>query len=151
MTVMQTQSDNHKLTGTWLLDHYQISDQTGQPVLLWGTSTSGILIYTRDGYMSVQVSNNDRPAFAQDDFLAGSSAEIQSAFEGYTAYFGRYEYQEKNGFVYHYVQQSVFPNWNGITHTRFVTLDNDKLILGTPPISIKGELCTMQMHWKKVD
>lgn len=148
---MQPQSDNPLLTGTWLLDHYQITGQQGQPILLWGSNVSGILIYTDNGYMSVQVSNNDRSAFAQNDFLAGNPDEVRSAFEGYTAYFGRYEYQAKNGFVYHHVQQSVFPNWNGITHTRFVTLNNDTLILGTPPISIKGEPCVMQMHWKKVE
>ncbi|MCB1935908.1 MAG: lipocalin-like domain-containing protein [Nitrosomonas sp.] len=148
---MQPRYDNHKLTGAWLLDHYQIAGQHGQPVLLWGGNASGILIYTDNGYMSVQVSNNDRPAFAQNDFLAGEPDEIRSAFEGYTAYFGRYDYKETNGYVNHHVQQSIFPNWNGVTHTRFVTLDNDKLILGTPPISIKGESCTMQMYWKRID
>ena len=148
---MLTNSDNHKLTGTWMLDHYQITDQNGQDILLWGNNTSGILIYTDDGYMSVQVSNNDRPAFAANDFLAGEADEIKSAFEGYTAYFGTYAYLKKNGFVHHHVQQSVFPNWNGVTHTRFVNLVDGKLTLSTPPITIKGKSCTMQMYWKKID
>ena len=144
-------TENHKLIGSWHLEKYEIRNQQKQPVLLWGKSASGLLIYLDNGYMSVQVSNNDRPVFANDDLRAGSTEEIFQAFTGYTAYFGKYKYQEKNNRVFHYVEQSAFPNWNGVTHTRFVSLNDAKLTLRTPPILINGESCEMQMFWQRIE
>lgn len=143
--------NNQKLIGAWQLSDYQVSDQYNEHILLWGIKAAGLLIYLSNGIMSVQVSGSSRPVFTKGDFQAGSIDEIKCAFEGYTAYFGRYEYQEKNGLVLHHVHESLFPNWNGVTHTRYVYLDQNKLTLRTPPIPIKGELCTMQLHWLKVD
>ena len=143
--------DNHKLVGSWILEKYSVVDQNNRPVLLWGEHASGLIIYLENGRMSVQVSNTDRPFFVNADLRAGSAEEITQAFTGYTAYFGRYEYQEKNGYVLHFVEQSVFPNWNGITHTRYVSLEGDRLVLRTPPIQIDGEFCEMNMYWKRAD
>lgn len=148
MKLFKTQ--NHPLVGSWQLEKYEISDQKGQPVLLWGSSASGLLIYLNNGFMSVQVSNNNRPLFANDDLRAGSTEEIFQAFTGYTAYFGTYDYQKKSNCVFHYVDQSVFPNWNGVTHTRYVSLQDNKLTLRTPPILINGEFCEMHMYWQRL-
>lgn len=149
MKIMQ--KDNYKLAGAWELENYLITNQRSENVFLWGPKAFGLLIYLNNSRMSVQVSNIARPFFAQDDFLAGSDTEVRSAFEGYTAYFGKYEYREEDGLVYHDVQESVFPNWRGVRHTRYVSLIQNKLILSTPPIMIKGMPCEMQMFWKKVD
>ena len=143
--------DNYKLTGSWELENYLIINQQGENVFLWGSKASGLIVYLKNGYMSVQVSNTNRHFFARDDFLTGSDKEIRAAFEGYIAYFGKYEYHEEDGLVYHDVQESIFPNWRGVRHTRYVSLNQNKLILSTPPIMIKGMPCAMQMFWKKID
>lgn len=148
MNLLKT--ENHKLVGSWHLEKYAVSNKNNQPIFLWGKSPSGLLIYLDNGYMSVQVSNNDRPAFAIDDLRAGTTEEIFQAFTGYTAYFGKYNYQGKNNCVFHYIQQSVFPNWNGVTHKRFVSLHNTQLVLRTPPILINGESCEIQMFWQRI-
>ena len=146
-----SETDNHQLAATWSLEKYTVTNQNNEPILLWGEHTSGLLIYADNGCMSVQVSNNDRPIFAKSDMGAGSVEEITQAFMGYTAYFGKYEYQEKNNYVLHFVEQSVYPNWNGVTHTRYVSLNGNQLILSTPPIVINGEPCEMQMFWQRID
>ena len=144
-------TEYQKLVGSWRLEKYAVSNKKNQPIFLWGKSPSGLLIYLDNGCMSVQVSNNDRPAFAINDLLAGTDEEIFQAFTGYTAYFGKYNFQEKNNCVFHYVQQSVFPNWNGVTHKRFVSLHDNQLILRTPPILINGEPCDIQIFWRRIE
>jgi len=148
---MNLESDNHKLVGSWFLEKYTVTKPNNHPILLWGKHASGLIIYLENGHMSVQVSDADRPNFINDDLRAASTEEITRAFTGYTAYFGKYEYQEKNNCVLHFVEQSVFPNWNGVTHTRYVSLDGNKLILRTPPILIDGDACEMQMFWQRID
>jgi hypothetical protein len=147
---MESADIKNELLGAWHLKSYSVKKQNNHPLPLWGEYAGGLLIYLPNGYMSVQVSNKDRPAFEKGDFLAGSIEEITSAFEGYTAYYGKFEYQPDNQLVCHYVDQSVFPNWCGVTHKRYVELSNSQLTLSTPPILINGELCTMQMFWQRI-
>ncbi len=142
--------DNDKIVGTWTLGSYDIKMDSGEDINLWGKNTSGILIYLANGYMSVHVSNMDRVQFKDNDFLSGSFEELKSAFEGYTCYFGTYEYSPEEHVVYHRVMESVYPNWSGVTHTRYAELSDDKLILTTPPIKLSGQDGVMNLYWERV-
>lgn len=147
---MNSPATDNPLPGVWKLHSYSIVKQNNDKVLLWGENPSGMLIYLPNGYMSVQVSNADRMLFEKGDFLAGTGQEISEAFEGYTAYYGRYEYLPEKQLVCHYVDQSLYPNWSGAVNERYAALDGDCLTLSTPPVSIAGEPCTMSMHWRRV-
>lgn len=145
-----TTISQNDLIGIWGLNNYSVMNLKGENILLWGENAEGLLVYLNNDHMSVHVSNKNRPHFACNDFLAGTTDEITAAFEGYTAYYGKYELQGDN-IIHHYVNQSAYPNWNGVTHKRFISLNPPELTLSTPPILINGELCTMRMYWKRID
>lgn len=139
-----------EIIGSWRLTSYLLKMENGETIPLWGENTDGIIIYLENGYMSVHVSDEDRPKFAENDFLRGNEEELKRAFEGYTCYFGKYEYSAEKGVVYHYVAQSVYPNWSGVTHTRYVEINDEKLLITTPPIKVGGKECIMEMRWSRV-
>lgn len=149
--MLNCEISKEEIIGAWELDSYKVKMDTGETFDLWGKNTTGILIYLPNGYMSVHVSDKDRPKFKDNDFLSGEFKEVKAAFERYTTYFGTYKYDPENGVVFHYVAESLFPNWSGVTHKRFVVLEGDECLLKTPPTLIKGEKSIMELHWKRLN
>src|SRR5947209_446457 len=85
-------SDRAKLIGAWHL--VSITGPDGKPVQ---TAPLGMLIYTRDGHMSVQL------MYPKAD-NALSNQYVQS---GYEASFGSYDVDEARHMVTHHIQGSV--------------------------------------------
>ncbi len=85
-------SDQAKLIGAWHL--VSITGTGGQPV---SPIPAGMLIYTRDGHMSVQL------MYPKAD-KAFSNQYVQS---GYEASFGSYDVDEAKHTVTHHVQGSI--------------------------------------------
>jgi hypothetical protein len=85
-------SDTAKLVGAWHL--VNITEPDGKPV---STLPVGMLIYTRDGHMSVQL------MYSRDQ-IALSNQYVQS---GYEASFGSYDVDGARHIVTHHVQGSV--------------------------------------------
>lgn len=141
---------NLDIVGSWRLETYVLTMNNGETIPLWGKHADGMIVYLENGYMSVHVSNMERKSFHKNDFLRGNYEEIKCAFEGYTTYFGTYEYKPEESAVYHHVQQSLYPNWSGVTHTRFVECANDRLVIKTPPILVNSNECIMELRWKRL-
>jgi Lipocalin-like domain len=85
-------SDKEKFIGAWHLAN--ITGPDGKPV---STAPTGMLIYTRDGHMSVQL------MYPKTD-NALSNQYVQA---GYEASFGSYDVEEARHMVTHHVQGSV--------------------------------------------
>lgn len=151
MSKVENMSDiKSEIVGCWRLCSYIIKGVNEEKNYLWGKNADGVIIYLENGYMSVHVSNKDRQKFGDNDFLHGKDEEVRKAFEGYTTYFGTYEYKPDEGLVLHHINEALYPNWSGITHTRFVQCEGDKLSIKTPPISIAQKECVMELSWVKV-
>lgn len=148
--LFEMENSNQKIVGVWRLESYLLTLSSGKNVPLWGDNPDGAIIYLENGFMSVHVSDQDRPKFVANDFLAGTVDEIKRAFEGYTAYFGTYEYDSNKGEVLHHVLGSLYPNWSGITQKRFIQCNDNKLVITTPPIIVSNEDCIMEMRWVRV-
>jgi hypothetical protein len=110
--------DKGDLIGTWHLVSFEFRHADGEVTYPIGKNAVGLLIYTAEGYMAVQLMRTDRPAFASDDVFEGTSEEIKAAYEGFTAHFGMYTVDDAAGTVTHHVQGHIFPNRNGSTVTR---------------------------------
>jgi lipocalin-like protein len=100
-SLAQTQStakqhgDREKLIGAWRLAHIDSPGPDGKPSDI--PQPKGMLIYTRDGHMSVQL-------------MYPKSANAQSnqyVLDGYEASFGSYEVDEVTHTLTHHVQGSV--------------------------------------------
>jgi hypothetical protein len=86
--------DREKLIGAWHLTHIELSGSDGNPTD--APQPKGILIYTQDGHMSVQL-------------MYPKSANAQSneyVLDGYEASFGSYDIDEAKHTLTHHVQGS---------------------------------------------
>jgi Lipocalin-like domain len=94
-SVKKQAGDREKLIGAWHLAHIDAPGPDGKPIPI--PQPIGMLIYTRDGHMSVQLMY-PRSASAQ------SNEYVQ---DGYEASFGSYDVDEATHTVTHHVQGSV--------------------------------------------
>ena len=97
--------------------------------------------------MSVQIAAAERPHFAAEDLLGGTSAEKEAAADSYIAYCGTYTLFADR--VVHHVEQSFFPNRAGTAQTRYYTLEGNRLELTTPPILIDGDEQVCRISWER--
>jgi hypothetical protein len=91
---VEHESERGRLIGAWRLARMDAPGPDGRPVQM--PQPSGMLIYTRDGHMSVQLmypktANSPSNEYVQD---------------GYEASFGSYDVDEATHTVTHYVQGS---------------------------------------------
>lgn len=137
--------------GSWKLVGYEYRRANGEATYPMGRNMSGLLIYDAHGMMAGQLMNPDRLEFNSGDRFRGTPEEVKAAFEGYTAYYGRYEIDEADGSVNHIVESSLYPNWVGGIQKRFFEFSGEnRLTLRTPPLRYAGESQTGLLIWERV-
>ena len=141
-----------QLIGAWELVSYEITDlATGQVVdEPLGEDARGLIIYTGNGHMAVQISASGRPPYADASLHGGTSEERAAAAQGYLAYAGTYTVTN-DGIVGHHVDYSLFPNWEATTVLRRATIDgDDRLHLElVEPIIADGTVRGGSLVWKR--
>ncbi|MFC8828797.1 lipocalin-like domain-containing protein [Streptomyces sp. NPDC057137] len=139
------------LVGYWRLVSYEVRDGLGVPVgHPLGDDATGCLLYTADGFMSVQIMRPDRPRYRADGLGDGTDAESAAAARGYVAYAGPY-HVEGDSVVVHEPEVSLFPNWVRATVARKVVLVEPRLELTTlTPLPFGGEHLTAALTWERV-
>lgn len=141
----------HKsFVGTWKLLSLELQRSVGETTYPFGQDAEGFLFYDDDGNFAVQIARSDRPPFASGDMQTGTEEEVQQAYQGYIAYFGRYDVNEAGGYVTHRVSQSLFPNWKGDAQQRYFKRSGDTLTLRTLPLLFGGEEATGVLVWERV-
>jgi len=151
-------AQTNALVGTWKLSAYETRDPQGK---LIGSAPwhydQGLLIYEQDGHMSVQLVNNNRPTFANGDFLTAvkqlNPDGLATAILGYLAYFGTYTVMNSNGqkgIIIHHVETST-NNYKNTDQKRNFELVSDQLILTklTDPSQTKQGELTSRIVWKQ--
>ncbi len=134
--------------GTWKLISAEYRRVSGAVIPLYGENPAGMLMYDAAGNMSVQIMQRLRPQFEIADRLGGTLEQIQSAFQGYQAYFGTYSIDENARVVTHHLAGALLPNWVGVDQKRFYELSGNRLILRTPTLMIGGTEATGYLVWK---
>lgn len=137
------------IVGSWALTSCVDWDANGQSLHFFGSTPSGILMYDEKGHMNVQIMNPERPRFKSDAMGVCTPEEASAAFLGYNAYYGRYS-EEQPGEISHVVEGSLFPNFIGIRFIRYATLQDDKLVLKTPPLVVYDKPMTFQLTWQRL-
>lgn len=137
------------ILGAWTLSSYVIADVSGEnreyPL---GDDASGLLIYSADGFTSVQISRPGRPAYADGALHGGTDAERAPAAAGYLAYAGRYSVQ--GDVVTHKPLASLFPNWEGFDVPRRARITGETLTLDLlEPIHQNGRQRTGTLAWRR--
>jgi Lipocalin-like domain len=147
---MQNMSIRGSLIGTWQLVSYQAQDADGRISYPLGKNLLGLLCYTDQGFMSVQVMKPERPNYSSGDLHVSSTEEMAAAANGYIAYAGPFSTDEAAGTVTHHVKLSLSPSRVGSDQTRFVTISADCLYLSAGPVLINGSLRAPHTVWARV-
>jgi hypothetical protein len=138
-----------RLVGTWRLVSFEYRLANGATVEASGPAPVGLHVYDRNGNLSAQIMNPDRPRCASGDRRTGTLDELHAAIEGYIAYFGTYEVDEVGGYVDHREAGDVFPNAVGTKQRRYFTIDGERLVLDVPPVVLGGERMTARVVWER--
>ncbi len=140
-----------RLTGVWSLVKSEFRTSSGDTLYPLGEDAVGQAIFTGDGFMSGQLMRANRQGFAADSQLLGTPAEIQEAFQGYIAYFGRCELDVEQRTITTRVEGSLFPNWVGGEQIRYYALEGKQLVLTTPPIAFGDDEITGVLTWSRAE
>lgn len=139
------------LIGTWCLVSYiEKNVDTGEVRYPMGKEPAGFIIYTADGYMSVQLEARGRQSFASNDMFGGSGEEYTRAGRTYLAYAGPFSVEEASRKLHHEIVVSLFPNWEGNAQIRFAELEGERLRLSFEhPQFSNGAMRTAQLLWAR--
>jgi hypothetical protein len=143
---------SERLVGSWRLISYEVRDGEGElagyPL---GDDATGYLIYTADGFMSVQVMRRDRPLYQAGGLGDGTEAESADAARGYVAYAGSYRV-ERDSVVVHEPEVSLFPNWVHAAMPRKAVLVGQRLELSPPePMPFGRQELIAVLLWERAE
>ena len=137
------------LSGVWKLVAWRRIAGDGSVSYPLGNDASGMLVYTADGRMTVQLTAADRPSLDTDDPLGGDEHERATAYSTCLAYYGRYAVHGDT--VVHTIDVSLFPNWSGAEQSRPFTVQDDQLVLRTPPMKTATGTVVNELAWARDD
>ena len=126
------------LVGTWEAVEDQGLSPEGE-VVARDTTVIGLLVYTPEGRVAVQLMYQDRPEVSNvDDVVSPTgvglghiawSAEAARAIDTYDAYFGTYEVDSERDIVTHVVSGELRPPGIGARYERRFEFHGDELWL----------------------
>lgn len=124
------------LLGAWkLISIDYASPQGPAPDDTFGAGPTGLIIYDRSGWMSVQIVMANRPKMERPEsrtsgVVTPEQAQLSvAAFNSYYAYFGKWDFDEQTSTVTHHLQSSLLPWETGLDLHRQASLDGDRLTL----------------------
>ncbi len=141
-----------KLIGAWRLVSVEGTDATFH---LAYDHPTGLIVYDRSGWMSVQIDvKGIRKPFVNGP-AGGTIEEKVAAFDNYIAYYGTYTVDLKTQTVTHHLEDSSQPNRRGVNNVRWFEFQgNDRLLL-IPREDGKGGMierknATYKLLWERI-
>jgi hypothetical protein len=140
-----------RLIGAWELIDVVEEPVDGSPARYpLGERPRGLIVYTTDGHMSVQIMQEGHTGPAADDPYARTAGDYAREARTYFAYAGTFAVDEASGVVTHGVRLSLFPGWVGRDQERVARLEGGVLQLsGAEPSPSAGVLVTTRLRWRR--
>lgn len=141
-----------RFIGTWRLVEW-MATVDGSPQRPFGGKPTGILIYTRDGWMSAALMRADRPDLPASTLGSATARDRARAATGYLHYAGRFRVEGPT--VIHTVEVSLFPNWVGSEQVRTVTWEPNEdgshdLVLAAESHPAGRKPVMNRLRWRRV-
>lgn len=114
MATAQTPS----IVGTWVLTKADKLLPDGARVSDYGEHPHGLVIFTSDGYYSVQIYRSERRKFSSGDKQRGTPEEYREASVSTSVHFGRYTLDPAKATITFHIDRSSFPNQDDTTQVR---------------------------------
>jgi Lipocalin-like domain len=121
--------DRTALVGSWRLVSYEDRDAIGTTVYPYGKAPEGLLVYLATGHMAVQMMKTPPPSVASDDWDRFTPQEKVALFDGYVAYFGKFEVDPARKVVTHLPVADLSRLYVGKREERHYQLTGDRLVL----------------------
>ena len=139
------------LIGAWRLLSFETRSATGETSYPFGPDAVGSLVYTDVGLVCATVCTLDRPRFAVSDAQQGTPDEYAAAGKTYISYVAQYSVNEDAGTVEHRFRHSAFPNWEGLSQTRYFSFgeSGNRLELTTDPQEFGGQTVVGALVWER--
>jgi hypothetical protein len=115
---------------------------------LLGSDPIALLIYDGAGRFSAQFMKRDRSQIVEGPARAGPNNT--GAVGGYDAYFGTYSIDDATGEVTQTLTGALSPGNVGMTLTRAMTVEGDRLLIQLRTTSVAGEPVTRTLVWRRV-
>lgn len=115
------------IVGTWVLTGAEKLLPDGRRLPDYGPSPHGLVIFTADGYYSVQIYRAERLKFSSGDKYKGTPEEYKEASLGMSVHFGRYSVDPVKHTISFKVDRSSVPNSDDTTAVRAYELMGDEL------------------------
>jgi hypothetical protein len=115
------------LVGTWILTGADKQLPDGTVLADYGPNPRGQVIFTADGYYSVQIYRADRTKFASGDKSKGTPEEYKDATLGMSDSFGRYSVDPVRRTITFHIDRGSYPNNDDTSPVRPYELKGDLL------------------------
>jgi Lipocalin-like domain len=115
------------IVGTWILSKAEKLLPDGTRISDYGENPHGLVIFTTDGYYSVQIYRADRLKFSSGDKLKGTTEEYKEASLSTSVHFGRYTVDSALHTITFHIDRSSFPNQDDTTQIRPYEMHGDEL------------------------
>jgi hypothetical protein len=115
------------IVGTWILAGAEKLLPNGTRIADYGPNPHGLVIFTADGYYSVQIYRAKRLKFSSGDKLKGTPEEYRDALLSTSVHFGRYSLNAANHTITFRIDRSSFPNQDDTTQVRPYGMIGDEL------------------------
>jgi Lipocalin-like domain len=132
---IRSQGVRQQLVGAWRLAAIEYSGPHGETVdPFYQEGSSGIIIYDSSGWMSVQITAQNRrkwevPAVRVPRPVGEEDAALKAeAFDTYYSYYGTWDFDAATSVVTHHVKSSIIPAEAGLDYPQTATLEGVHLI-----------------------
>jgi len=116
-----------QLVGTWTYVSVDTVSLDGSRVPMYGPNPQGLASFDSNGRYILMTARSGQPKFASNNRMEGTPEEYKAVVQGMIAHFGRYTVNEADKTITFHIENSTFPNWNGIEQKRPFTLTGDEL------------------------
>jgi hypothetical protein len=120
-------AEDPSIVGTWVLTGADKLLPDGKRVPDYGPNPHGLVIFTADGYYSVQIYRAERLKFSSGDKFKGTPEEYKEASLSTSVHYGRYSVDPDKHAVIFKIDRSSVPNLDDTTAVRPFELKGDEL------------------------
>jgi hypothetical protein len=152
----QVHATRQQLIGAWRLVSIQRTGPNGpmnDP--FYNADPTGVLIYDRSGWMSVQIAGKPRPSMEVPASRparphTAEIAQLEAAvLDTYYAYAATWNYDEATSTVTHHVKSSLISGEDGMSYSQTVTLEGGNLVFTIRQVGPGGATAQRKV-WKRI-
>ena len=139
----------NEIIGTWrLLSYIEVPISGSDSTFPLGKSPKGFLLFTPDGYMSVQIMQTHTK---KENNVPVNFENINNDNHKYIAFAGQYTVDNDMANVVYHIETSLNPKWIGKKQARKLDFEGNILYQkSVEPILSNGEMVHAYLTWKRV-